>query len=376
MARRCAPALIESTVMAKSAVCVSLAVVLSGGLAGCRRSEPVAVEEAGRVVVTAHTVRQETLRDVAGAPGVIVPSAAADWTISAPEAGEIAELPKKPSDLVVTGDVLVRFAIPSVTQEIAARELEVLEATARVDRARAEVTRLAGLVERGVSPRMTYDASRLEQSAAETALHHATAQLSAARLLESHNTIRARFPGVVAEVWHVEGDHVIAGGADPVLRVIDPSQLQVSVQLPRALLARIVPGQRATVRAIAGLGSEEASVALKPPAADPNLATGEVRLAFDQAATLALDTPVSVEILLDQRTAVLTVPSPAVRSEAGVPYVMLVGDDGRAHRREVRLGLVTTASSEVVTGLSAGELVIVTGLDEVVEGAEVLVAGS
>jgi RND family efflux transporter MFP subunit len=351
--------------------------VLPAGLASsCRRNEPAAVEETGRVVVTAHTVRQETLRDITVAPGVIVPSSAADWTISAPEAGEVAELPKKPTDPVVVGDVLVRFAIPSVTQEIAARELEVIEATTRLDRARAEVARLAGLVERGLVPRMTYDSSRLEQSAAETALHHATAQLSAAQQLESRSTIRARFPGVVAEVWHAEGDQVSGGGTDRVIRVIDPSQVQVSVQLPRALLARIIPGQRATVRAIAGVGTEDASVALTPPAADPNLATGEVRLAFNQAATLALDTPVSVEILLDQRTAVLTVPSPAVRSDAGAPYVMVVTEDGRAHRREVRVGLATPAASEVVTGLSAGEIVIVTGLDEVEEGAEVLIAGS
>jgi hypothetical protein len=55
---------------------------------------------------------------------------------------------------------------------------------------------------------------------------------------------------------------------------------------------------------------------------------------------------------------------------------MVVTEDGRAHRREVRVGLATPAASEVVTGLSAGEIVIVTGLDEVEEGAEVLIAGS
>ena len=54
-----------------------------------------------------HTVKRETLRDVARASGTIVPSTAGDWTIFAPEEAEIVELTKSEGEAVVTGDLLL-----------------------------------------------------------------------------------------------------------------------------------------------------------------------------------------------------------------------------------------------------------------------------
>ena len=62
--------------------------------AGCRRSAPV--EVAAPVTVRVQVVRPGPLRDVASAPGTVVPAAAGDWTISGPEPAVIVELPKKP----------------------------------------------------------------------------------------------------------------------------------------------------------------------------------------------------------------------------------------------------------------------------------------
>ena len=79
----------------------------------------------------------------------------------------------------------------------------------------------------------------------------------------------------------------------------------------------------------------------------------------------------SVEILLDQRTNALVVPTAAVLRENLSAFVMLVGDDGRAHRRDVRTGLVTEMLTEIVSGLDAGTRVIVGGVRDVAEGSAV-----
>ena len=161
---------------------------LAVGASACRRAEP---EDTGpkTIGVTVQPVRSETLRDVATASGTVVPSAAADLTIYAQEASEIAEMPKKELDTVATGDLLVRLEIPSLTQELAARELAVVEATSRADRAKAEVTRITGLFEKGIAPRTMYDNARVEQTAADSQRGQAMAQLEQTKLDATRATI-------------------------------------------------------------------------------------------------------------------------------------------------------------------------------------------
>jgi multidrug efflux pump subunit AcrA (membrane-fusion protein) len=78
---------------------------------------------------------------------------------------------------------------------------------------------------------------------------------------------------------------------------------------------------------------------------------------------------VSVEILLDQRANALVVPTAALLRDDLSPFVMIVGDDGRAHRRDVRTGLVTDTLVEIVSGLDAGTRVVVGGVGDVTEGS-------
>ena len=63
-----------------------------------------------------------------------------------------------------------------------------------------------------------------------------------------------------------------------------------------------------------------------------------------------------VSVVLEERPAVL-IPEQAVLAEGGSTYVFIVAD-GRAERREVRLGQREAGTVEVLDGLAAGELVV------------------
>jgi membrane fusion protein (multidrug efflux system) len=134
----------------------------------------------------------------------------------------------------------------------------------------------------------------------------------------------------------------------------------------------VVPGQTAIVRPLLG-GEEPATVAFTPAVTDPGAATGEVRLTLQNPVSLPIDTPVSVEILLDVRTDVLVVPTAAVQRDDLGAYVMIAGDDGLAHRREVRAGLVAGELAQIVTGLEADESVIVSGVTDESEGLPIVI---
>lgn len=345
------------------------AVAVLAATAACHRNGAGDAGEPPPIAVTTAAARLQTLRDVVSAPGLVVPSAAADLTVYAPDAAQVIDLPKKEQDDVQVGDVLVRFEIASLTQETGAMQLELQSATARVDRAKAELARQEALDARGLTPRRTLDASRLEAAAAESAAAQAKGRFDAAQSNQERATIRARFPGKVMRVWHAVGDLVQPTPDDPVIRVADPTQIQISVQVPIASLARVTPGQTAT--AMSEAGPAAATVTNIIGTTKPSALTGEVRLTFAEPVTLAVDAPVNVEILVGQRPNALTVPAGAVAHDDLGTYVMIAGDDGRAHRRNVRPGLVTQAFTQIVDGLAPGDRVIVGHLADVGDGSAI-----
>ncbi len=322
--------------------------------------------------MSVQTAKRQSIRDAATASGLVVPAAAGEWTVYAPSAAQIARLPLKENDPVAAGDVLVQFDIASITQQLGIRQAAVTEAAARADRAKAEFTRMSGLFERGIASRNAYEAARTEQTTSASVLTQAVADFEATKIENSQATVRARFAGVVAKVYHGEGEFVSGSATDPILQVIDPTRLQVAAQFPIPQLARIVQGQAATILAIGGEGPLPATVASKPVSVDANAPTGEVRLAFAGPATLIVNAPVSVEILLDQRANAVVVPTPALLRDDLSAFVMIVGEDRRAHRRDVRAGLVTEALVEIVSGLDAGTRVVVGGVRDVAEGSPVV----
>ena len=65
-------------------------------------------------------------------------------------------------------------------------------------------------------------------------------------------------------------------------------------------------------------------------------------------------------------------PTPALLRDDLSAFVMIVGEDRRAHRRDVRTGLVTETLVEIVSGLDAGTRVVVGGVRDVAEGSPVV----
>ncbi len=314
------------------------------------------------------------MRDTLTANGTLVPAAAADWTIVAPENAEIAELPRSEGDTVQTGDLLVRFDIPSITEDVAGRQADVAQAATRLESARQELAKISALNDQGLIARNQFDAARAAVVDAQAAVTLAQAQLDRAVAASGRARITARFPGTIVKIWHKEGDLAVAADTDPVMRVVDPTRLQVAVTLSLAELARVAPGQSATVSS-PGEPPATAMVTSRPaPATAAAAATSvEIRLSFSTPTTLAADTPVEVEILLDERPNAIVVPRSAVQKDDDATFVMVAGDDGRAHRHDVRVGLTTRDLAQIVTGVAAGDRVITRAANELIDGMAVRV---
>ena len=77
------------------------------------------IETTAAAPVKIITLAPATLGGIVAATGVVAAAPGADWVITAPEPARILELPKAEGDRVRTGDLLVRFEIPSATTDVA-----------------------------------------------------------------------------------------------------------------------------------------------------------------------------------------------------------------------------------------------------------------
>ena len=406
------------------AIAVALA---SLALAGCGRDSDDDEETvtSDKVPVVVRAAASGSIRRIVTATGLVKPAPGAELLVTAPQSARIADVRKAVGDPVRKGEILVRFEIPMLGSDTAARRSELARADARLESARSEAERISGLFDRGIAARREHEEARRELADAEASVDEARSALSASESIEDRTLVRALFDGIAVSRWHNPGDMVEAGSGDPILRVIDPARLEVVASVPLneatgvevGQLARILgpsdaganaegsdPAAAGTDPAAAGtnptvpVGSgpavaagfdhaapassnstsaatagEEAKVLTGPAAVDPETSSVPIRLAFVRPTRLPAGTPVRVEIFGGEHPVKVLVAAAALVHEGAGTFVYVVDGDGKARRRPVVAGIVSGGKAEVLSGLAPGDAVVVQGQDVLPDGASVTI---
>jgi RND family efflux transporter MFP subunit len=339
-------------------------------LPACHKESPEAVDTAEAVPVTVATAHAGPIRPVIAATGQVKPAVGAELLVIPPQEARIAEMPKAVGDRVRRGELLVRFEIPSLNADAAARRADLARAEAQLETARQNADRLAGLFERGIAARKEVEDARRDLAQAEATVAEARTATAAAGRLAGREVVRAPFDGVVVARTHQVGDLVDPSGPEPLLRVIDPSRLQIEAAVPTGDLGRVLEGSPARVRG-AGYPDEQARVIARPPAVDPATGTGLVRLAFTAPTRRPAGLAVNVEIQGEEHPAAVLVPAEALAREGPATYVFTVDVQKKAHRRKVEVGVMAGGQAEILYGVKAGEPVVVRGQTTLPDGATV-----
>jgi RND family efflux transporter MFP subunit len=340
---------------------LGVAAVALATAASCSKPAVEETESAAAVPVKVEAAGTGSIRGILHATGTITPAPDGELIVIAPEPGRIAEIPKAEGDRVARGDVVARFEIPSLQAEVQRQAAEVQRAQAALANAKANQVRQRELFDRGIAARKEVEDADRMIADAEAAVGQAEASRAAAITAAARTTVRATFDGVVAKRFHNPGDVVEAAAADPVLRVIDPRRLEVVASIPLSESPRIVIGASGWLKSgAAGLPDLALKVISRPAQVEQGTATIPVRLAFVGQGNLAAGTPVQVDIDAEQHTNVVIIPAAAlVREGEETAVFVAIGD--KAQRRPVQIGLSDGTDIEIVSGLKAGEMVIVDG---------------
>jgi RND family efflux transporter MFP subunit len=337
-------------------------------LTACHKASPEAVDTAEAVPVTVATARSGPIRAVVAATGQVKPAAGAELLVIPPQESRIAEMPKGVGDRVRRGELLVRFEIPSLDADAAARRSDLARGQAQLETARQNAARLSGLFQRGIAARKEVEDAQRDLAQAEATVTEARSATAAAGRLAGREVVRAPFDGVVAGRSHQVGDIVDPSGPEPLLRVIDPSRLQVEAAVPTGDLGRVAVGSPARVRG-ASFPDEAARVVARPAAVDAATGTALALLAFDAPTRRPAGLAVEVEIYGEERPAAVLVPAEALVQEGPENFVFTVDAQKKAHRRKVEVGVTADGQAEILSGVQAGEAVVVRGQTALPDGA-------
>lgn len=268
----------------------------------------------------------------------------------------------------------------------AVAQAQVDQARLQTDQARAQLQAAQAQLE---AARTAVDTARQQVEISEAGpraedLRAARAQVAQARAVVAmakqrlaNTAIRAPFDGRVTGMNASVGDYIVsgdfAGRSGYVAVVYDDRAMEVEVRIGERDLGLIRVGQRASLRLETAPGAPaSATVRIVTPAADPSSRTATVRLRLAPGAQGAVPgTFARGEIIVEQRTGVLLIPTVAVLG--GERPTVRVAAGEVVEVRPVTLGLVQGKRVEVRAGLAVGEQVVVLGPETLAAGAKIRV---
>lgn len=264
-------------------------------------------------------------------------------------------------DRVQQGQVLAAISAPEGDQAV--REGQALLAKARADEELARVNheRARALVGSGAISEAMYSDRKAALDVAVAGKAAAQARLSAARERQNFQTVRAPFAGVVVARNVERGDRVMgdAAAARPLFEIAALDRLRLVVDIPQHGALQVRPGVKGDVvfPELPGQAMQAAVVRTAPALsqetgvmrAELQLANPDGRIPAGMVGTVRLRVPRAAPALL--------VPPSAVIQREGGAQVATV-EAGRLAFHKVRVGRNLGHAVEVVSGLGAGDLVV------------------
>jgi HlyD family secretion protein len=198
----------------------------------------------------------------------------------------------------------------------------------------------------------------------------AEAAVDMARIQMHETTIRAPFDGVVAELYVTEGS-MAAPQAPAALFVSKPVEVVLNVEESR--ISHVTEGQHAALQVTAYPGQDfPAIVTNVAPTADSQSHTFAVQVTpLDDDHLLRSGMYANVSLLVEEKQETLLVPRAALTEIAGQEIVYVVNGDNTVEQRAVTTGLEEDGRVEILSGLTAGEQVVIAGQASLQDGTEV-----
>ena len=362
---------------------VLLVIAGAGGWFWSQRMQAIPVRTAA--VSVRSTGAGQSAGAVLNASGYVVARRRA--TVSSKVTGKVLEAFVEEGKAVKKGQVLARLDDSQIRASLAVAQAQLIasqrgaaEDEARLKQAELNLDRRARLIKEGVVGKAEVDDAQgdVDSLKARIAVAHQQVQVAEAQVASRQTDltdmiVRAPFDGIVISKDAQPGEMispVSAGGGftrTGICTIVDMSSLEVEVDVSETYINRVHGGQK--IEAILDAYPDwkiAAHVITTIPSADRQKATVKVRIGFDQLdPRIVPDMGVKVSLVREAEPASAgasaaprtVVPKAAIRKVDGRTVVFVVKED-RVERRAISAGNENGDQVEVLSGISAGERVV------------------
>jgi membrane fusion protein (multidrug efflux system) len=266
-------------------------------------------------------------------------------------------------DIMVQEGAVVRQGEPLFKVDDAELKAQVARAEADRDLANQALARTRELIAKNAS-------SAADLELAEATAKGKGAELDLLKLRLDRTTVRAPFNGIAGRRFVSLGDYVTSGTHLVSLQTVDPERASFAV--PERYAQRLRVGQKVAL-AVAALPGQQftGTVDFVDPVVQLPARTILVKaLVPNGQRRLQAGMFVEASLQADVRPDAVVIPEDAIVPLQGSNYVWLA-KDGKAVKRDVRLGVRTAGFVEIASGVAAGDQVVVGGQERLYDGAGV-----
>jgi RND family efflux transporter MFP subunit len=336
-----------------------------------------AVSSRPPVAVDTVAVQAVEMVDAINVVGSLAPKFAAD--VKSEVSGTVTAVYVNEWVPVRKGQPLARLDTSAEVATIEAMKAGVAQARVGETRARREHERALQLKQYGLITPQALDDAKSAVEAAEAAVTAASAQVHAAETRLRKSTITCPMDGVVAFRGVSVGDRVEnMGGNAAMFRIVDNRLLELTVSVPSSRLADVKVGQiiAFTTDTLPGRSFTGKVMFINPAIDEASRSAKVVAEVVNRDGALKGGSFAKGSIETNSRSAVLQVPREALLNwnvEQGTADVLVVKGD-QAESRPIKTGRTTGSAVEVVSGVLAGDHVVVRGGFAVRPGDKITVA--
>jgi RND family efflux transporter MFP subunit len=362
----------------------------------CTRHEPAStIASADDTQQSVPVVRAavDNLSGVITLTGEFIPFQEVD--VMSKVAGYIKSINVDVGDRVRTGQVLATLEVPEMEDELTRAAAAIEQANAESTRASDEIrraesaqqmahlsfTRIESVAKRqpGLVPQQEVDEIRARDlqtqaqvSAAKSALLAAEersrvmrADLARLKTMHKYQTITAPFDGVVTKRYANTGAMIQAGTtsqsqAMPVVKLSQNNLLRLILPVPESSVSQVSIGQRVDVRVSSLNRTFPGKVARFTDKLQVSTRTMDTEVDVPNASlSLIPGMYAEVDLRLQERQNVVTVPVDAIEGSGTTARVFAVAPPGQIHIVPVMLGLQTARLMEIQQGIKEGQMVVV-----------------
>ena len=295
--------------------------------------------------------------------------------------GQIMKVDFNEGDLVHEGQVLIEIDPRPYLVQLELAEGTLARDQAMLNNARLDLQRYQTLLAQDAIPKQQLDTQTALVAQYEGNIKQDNANIDSAKLNLTYAKVVAPITGVVGLRQVDPGNIVHASDTNGMIVITQLQPIAVLFTIPEDSLPQVTQKLRAGAHLPVDAYNRDNSKKLASGMLvtldnqiDSTTGTSKLKAVFQNTDNALFPQQfVNIRLLVETLGNQEVVPNVAVQNGQQGSFVYVVDDDSRVHLKTVQVGITTETSSQILSGITDGDRVVVDGTDRLIEGARVRV---